>query len=187
MRALTADHLPAFALVSGLISIHPAKTAEVATALRVGVTSDDSQLIANAFSAMLRWLETASERDSQVPQPPDDLVREIGIAIASRRNTAVTPALQAAAWIFDNGQACHKDTIQNLVEDGLHYLAQELRYDREHENPEEVPRKRLYCAELATAMAKSGLEGRTAVSVWLDTAREDPLPEVRHAVGTSAT
>ena len=87
MRALTADHLPAFTLGSGLISIHPEKASEVATALRVGVTSDDSQLIENAFSAMLRWLEEASECDSQVPQPPDDLVREIGIAIASRRNT----------------------------------------------------------------------------------------------------
>ena len=49
--------------------------------------------------------------------------------------------------------------MQLLVEDGLRYLAQELRYDRNHENPDEVPRKRLYCAELAAAMTKCGLRG----------------------------
>ena len=71
-----------------------------------------------------------------------------------RRNTVITAALQLAAWIFDKGQESHKETIQQLVEHGLRYLAQELRYDREPRNPDEIPRKRLYCAELAAAMAK---------------------------------
>ena len=187
MQDLTAGHLPAFALAEGLISTNPDRTTEVATALRIGITSDDSQLITNAFSVMHRWLETASEPDSKVPHPPDDLVREVGIAIASRRNTAVTAALQVAAWIFNRGQDSHKEAIKGLAEHGLHYLAQELRYDRAHENPDEIPRKRLYCAELATAMAKSGLEEIISVALWLDIAREDPLPEVRQVVETSST
>ena len=187
MQELTANHLPAFALAIALVKINPERVAEIATTLRIGVTSDDSQLATNAFLAMHRWLETASEPESQVPQPPDDLVREIGIAIASLRNTAVTAALQVAAWIFENGQDSHKEAIQNLAEGGLRYLAEELQYDRRHEDPDEIPRKRLYCAALAAAMAKSGLEESPAVATWLEVARDDPLPEVRHAVEKPVT
>ena len=109
-------------------------------------------------------------------------MREIGIAIASRRNTVIVAALQLAAWVFNNGQDPHKEAIQQLVEDGLRYLAQELRYDRDHENPDEVPRIRLYCAELAVAMAKSGMDENPVVTRWLEIAKNDPLPEVRNAV-----
>ena len=136
----------------------------------------------NAVSGIHQWLEAASDPGSKVPQPPDDLVREIGIAIASRRNTVIVAALQLATWIFENGQKSHKVAIQQLVEDGLRYLAQELRYDREHENPYEVPIKRLNCAELAAAIAKYRLDESPAAARWLEIARDDPLPEVRDAV-----
>ena len=182
MQQLTANQLPAFALAVGLVRINPERSAEIATELRVGVTSDDHQLARNAVSAMHQWIVAASEPESKVPQPPDDLVREIGFAIASRRNTVIIPALQLATWIFENGQSSHKKTIQNLVEAGLRYLAQELRYDRENENPHEVPSKRLYCAELAAAMAKSKMDENPIVPRWLEMAREDPLPEVRQAI-----
>ena len=182
MQQLTANHLPAFALAAGVVKINPNRAGEVATALRVGVTSDDRQMAESAVAGIYQWLEATSHLESKIPQPPDDLVREVGIAIASRRNTVITTALQLAAWIFDNGQASHKDVIQHLVEDGLRYLAQELRYDHEHENPDEVPRKRLYCAKLAVAMSKCGLSESPIVALWLEMAREDPLPEVREAV-----
>ena len=182
MRQLTADNLPAFGLAAGLVKINPERTPEVATALRVGVTSDDDQLATNAVLGLHQWLEAASDPESKIPQPPDDLVREVGIAIASRRNTVVEVALQSAAWIFDSGQDAQREAIQHLVEDGLRYLAQELRYDREHENPDVVPRRRLYCAKLAAVMSKRGLHESPTVASWLEMAREDPLPEVRQAV-----
>lgn len=179
MQALTAHRLPAFRLSTALVQINPKRVAEIATALRVGVTSDDNQLVTNAFSGIHQWLEMASRPGSKVPQPPEELVREIGIAIASGRNRAITAALQAAALIFENGQDSHKESIQKLAEDGLRYLAQELRYDRRHQDPDEVPRKRLYCVELAVAMAKSGMDENPVVAAWLEMARVDPLPEVR--------
>ena len=42
--------------------------------------------------------------------------------------------------------------------------------------------QRLFCAQLAAAMAKDGLHQHPAVVHWLEIAREDPLPEVRNAV-----
>ena len=126
------------------------------------------------------------------PLPVPDDVREI-IAIW-RHNRMVYPGwltmppfnrrrLEVAQWIFQEGQDSHKEAIRQLVEDGLSYLAQELRYDREHENPDRVPRKRLYCVRLAVEMAKDGLDASPAVARWLDMAKEDPLPEVRAAIG----
>ena len=179
---LTANNLPAFALAVGVVKINPSRTPEVATALRVGLTSDDDRLAKNAASGLRRWLEATSDTESEIPQPPDDLVREIGIAIASRRNTLVDEALSLAAWIFSYGRASHKESIQQLVEDGLRYLAPELRYSREHENPDVIPLRRQRCAELAAAMSKCGMNENSVVRSWLEEAREDPLPEVRQAV-----
>ena len=182
MQALLKCQMPVFSLAAGLAEVTPDHTQEVATALRIGITSDDYQFAATSVSGMHRWLEAASDPESKVLPPPCDLVREIGIAIASRRNTVITPSLQLAAWIFDYGQDPHKEILQPLLEDGLRYLAQELRYDRKHEAPDEVPRQRLYCATLAAAMAKNGLYESPVVAHWLEIAKADPLPEVRQAV-----
>ena len=182
IQAMLEYQMPVFVLAAGLAIVTPDHTREVATALRIGVTSDDYELATDAVLGIYRWLEAASDTESKVLPPPDDLVREIGIAIASRRNTVITTSLQSAAWIFENGQDSHKEILQSLVEDGLRYLAQELRYDRKHEDPDEVPRKRLCCATLAAAMAKSGLDESPVVAHWLGIAKEDPLPEVRQAL-----
>ena len=182
MQALTASHLPAFALATGLVRIDNELAPEIAAELRVGITSDDAQLATNAISGLWRWLEAAADDESKVPQPPDGLVEDVGFAIASRRNTVITPALQLATWIFNNGQDSHRDAIQRLAEAGLRYLAEELRYESAKENPDDVPAKRLYCAQLAAAMAKRGLDQTTAVARWLESAKDDPLPEVRQAV-----
>ena len=182
MRQLTDKNLPAFALVPGLVKINPEWTTALAIALRVGLASDDETIASNAARGLYHWLETTSNTESNTPQPPDDLVLEVGIAIAARRNTVITAAMELAAWIYGNGQDPHKEAIQQLVEDGLRYLAEELRYDRQHNNPDEVPRKRFHCAKLAAAMAQCGLGENPAVARWLEIAQEDPLPEVRRAV-----
>ena len=178
----TAINLPAFALALGLVKTSPEGTNEVAKALRVGLTSDDDETASNAVRGIYRWLAATSDLESKVPQPPEDLVLEVGIAIASRRNAVIVAAMQLAEWIYGNGQDSHKETIQQLVDHGLTYLAQELRYDHPHDNSDEIPRKRFYCAKLAVAMGKCGLGESPAVVTWLEMAKEDPLPEVRQAI-----
>ena len=182
MQELTANHLPAFALTAGLVKTQPGKTLEVAAALRMGLVSDNKDLASDAFLSLYQWVKDASDSKSKAPSPPDDLIHEVGRAIATRRSAALATALDVAILIFKEGQAEHKEAIQEMVADGLRYLSDELRYDREHEDPEEVPRRRLYCAELAMAMTESGIIESPAVQRWLEIAREDPLPEVRQAV-----
>ena len=88
----------------------------------------------------------------------------------------------AAQSIFEHGTDQNKDAIRDFVQDGLNYLLKELAYDRQHDNPEEIPRLRLACARLAASMSVDQLEQHPAVSQWIIAAQDDPLPEVRSAV-----
>ena len=182
LQVLIENRIPALALSVGVVQAAPERLDEIATELRVGLTSEDRDLADSAITGVFLWLETALNNTSEIPQPSDDLVREVGIAIASRRSTVIIGALRLACWIFDKGNESHKDAIRQLVEDGLNYLATELSYDRSHENPDDIPLLRLFCAQLAMAMAKDGLDQHSAVTRWLEIARGDPLPEVRNAV-----
>ena len=182
LQSLTKNQIPVFEVTTALVRYMPERSEEIATEIQVGVTSESEDVAGNAMSGLYTWLTSSSDDESQNLNPPDDLIRGVGIAIASRRNAVIVPALQVAKWIFENGTDAQKESIRQLTEDGLSYLAQDLRYDREQETPEEVPRKRLYCAELAAEMAKTGLGQTPAVAQWIDIARQDPLPEVRHAI-----
>ena len=183
LQYVNENGVPAFEWAASLTKIVPERFADITTSLRIGLTSNDRTMAASAATGLRIWLEAASDVDAQIPQPPEDLVREIGIAIASRRRPVLPGALLAAEWIFENGKETGKDSLRGLVLDGLTYLATELRYDRDHENPEEIPLLRLFSARLALAMSKDELDQHPTVAAWLQMAREDPLPEVRNAVG----
>ena len=181
MQALNEKQVPALTLAASVVRATSKRLAEVATALRVGMTSNEQDLAADAVEGVRLWIEATLDTESNTPSPPDDIVREIGISIASRRSPVLPGALATARWIFANGKPVHKEAIRQLAQDGLNYLVEELRYDRKHDAPEEVPLQRLFCAQLAAAMSKDGVQ-HPAVARWLETAREDPLPEVRNAV-----
>ena len=182
MRQLNDSHIPALDLAPTVVKIIPSRLEDVATMLRVGMTSDASEFVESATSAILLWLRESSRAESGTPLPPDYLVREIGLAIAYRRSASLAGALQGAQWIFENGTETSKEIIRQLVEDGLGYLATELSYDQAKESVEDIPLLRLCCANLAVAMAKNGQDHQSIVTQWLEIAKEDPLPEVRNAV-----
>ena len=183
MRRLNELQVLAFELSPTVVKITPTRLEEVATMLRVGITSNTRELAANAASGILLWISESSDTESATPAPPEDLVREIGVAIAYRRRASLVGTLQAARWIFASGTGAGKEAISQLVEDGLDYLATELSYDRDHETPDDIPLLRLLCTELAVTMAKDGRDQHPAIARWLEIAKEDPLPEVRNAVG----
>ena len=115
------------------------------------------------------------------------LIREIGLMVATRRKNLLNRALQVARWIFTDGSAEQQGIIANLLLDGLRYLSEELRYDNRKVDKDEanIPLLRWGCVHLALAMSKAGSEygSDSTVKRWAIEAQEDPLPEVRHAVG----
>lgn len=183
LRNLTDSSIPGFEPIHGLVRIMPERLDELATWLRMGLASGDDAMAASAMSSLLLWLTKSVDSEKSLHPPPEDLLREVGFKIASRSSVALPQALQLATWVFREGTSENHQTVTSLVTQGLSYLAEELRYDREHQSEERsemLPLLRLSCAQLAQAMAQSGLRDEPAVDAWLTLGEEDPLPEVRH-------
>lgn len=183
VQSLTDSGTPGFELTHGLVKIIPNRFDELVAWLRMGLASDDSALVTSAMSGLSSWLSASVNEVSSLRSPPDDMLREVGFVIASRRIGALPEALQLAEWVFKEGTADHRDAMSGLTIQGLSYLAEELRYDRERDPEENIdlPLLRWFCVRLAMSMAEGGFRDEPAVDLWLKLGREDPLPEVRYA------
>ena len=174
--------IPGFTLIAGLINAIPNRSADATLLMRMGLTSDNETLAVGAALGLHHWLLTSSEADSRTQPPPEDLVREIGIAIATRRRGCLPQALRIATWVFERGNVAYREAIRHLVLQGLSYLFEELRYDRKHDKDDsiDVPLLRRDCTVLARTMANQEPAHDPIVSRWLEISTADPLPEVRY-------
>ena len=181
LQKLNECEIPGFRLITGLVKAMPNRFDEFALLIRTGLASENEDLAKDAAASLYDWLTTSAHTAAQIQAPPDDLVREIGVMIATRRTKALGHALQVAKWVFDEGSSTQKETIRNLALQGLGYLAEELRYDREHDqdNNIDVPLLRWRSAQLARSMEAQGLGDVPSVARLLKIIEEDPLPEVR--------
>jgi hypothetical protein len=101
----------AHAVMPGLIKAMPDHVEDIAGWIRLGLTSDNDLQVRQSMSTLRSWMAiTASAPDSIIP-PPDDLVREIGVVIATRRKVALENALSAARWVFESGDTKHQEVI----------------------------------------------------------------------------
>ena len=183
VKSMDTSGAPGFEIIGGLVKTIPDQIDELITWIRMGLVSDDSALSMSAIAGLQTWLSASSEANQSLPPPPDDLLHEVGFMIASRRTSPLPAALRLATWVFNEGTSDHRKTIRSLAIQGLSYMAEELRYDREpaSDGTIDLPLLRWLCVQLAQAMAQSGCGDEPVVDVWLEFGREDPLPEVRNA------
>ena len=181
LQKLNESEIPGFRLITGLVKSMPNHISDLALLMKTGLASENENLAENATAGLYDWLTTSADTAAQIHHPPDDLVREIGVMIATRRTKALGHALQVAKWVFDEGGDSQKETIRDLALKGLDYLAEELRYDREDVQDDiiDVPLLRWRSAQLARSMEAQGLGDAPSVSQWLKIIEEDPMPEVR--------
>jgi hypothetical protein len=181
-QALNTSGIPAFTLFAGLVKALAEKPDVLALQFRLGLASENTNVVEDAVRGLQTWLRLATGREAQVPEPPGDLVKEIGFAIAARRSSALFEALRIARWIFAEGTSHWKTTIADSCVQGLGYLLEELRYDRTQEDEKrDVPVERWACSHLALAMKENGFGEHVSVVQWVAALHEDPLPEVRYA------
>ncbi|MCW8929628.1 MAG: SIR2 family protein [Gammaproteobacteria bacterium] len=173
-----------FRLFAGLTKLLPDKINEITVSMRMGLASDKMKVSEEAILGLHSWLVIASKESPQGIMPPDDLIREIGVIIATRRKSLLNRSLQLALWIFANGTEEQCELIVQLVLQGLKFLIEELRYDREPDENIDVPLLRWGCAHLALAMSEAGYDTDPTVIQWKEITTNDPLPEVRHAKQT---
>ncbi len=183
VQDLKESDTPGLRLIASIVKALPDQVDEIALFVRMELTSDNKGWAGNATRGLNFWLEAASDSTLGIQPPPDDLVHEIGIVIATRRKVVLKQALEIAKWVFEEGSEEQREVISQLTIQGLGYLIEELRYDREHDqdNDFDVPFLRWVCTHLALAMAEHGLADDPTVARWLEIAKEDPLPEVRQA------
>ena len=180
-RSLTAIGDPGFEVVGGIARALPGKVSELSRWIRVGLVADVPALNRSAISGLYSWLRALRDPLSPIPSPPEDLVREVGLIVASRRGVSLSEAIDFTRWLFDEGTSDQQEMVSSFCLQGLGYLAEELRYER-HEDRFDVPLLRLRSAELAQSMANKGFAEEPAIARWLAVAKVDPLPEVRFAV-----
>lgn len=183
--SLNQTNTPGFRLLAGLTKFLPERLDDIAMSVRMGLASDNKAVAEEAVIGLHFWLMAASKKEPPTLSPPGDLCREIGVIIANRRKCILDQALQAARWIFCDGTSEQRAAIAEMTLDGLRYLMEELRYDRDHSAQREVdvPLLRQGCAHLALAMSASGYAADPTVARWAQVVQDDPLPEVRHAEG----
>ena len=182
LKGLNEAGIPALKPIGGLARIIPARLDDMVLWLRSSMVSDDREEAYSALSCLVPWVRVATGDASGEWQPPRDVFREVGLIITARRQTALRLALEVATLVFNEGTQEIKDIVADQAAQGLAYLSEELRYDREHSEESEVPLLRMRCAELALAMSKRGLANHPSVSGWLEEAQRDPYPEVRGVV-----
>ena len=174
-RKLGASGVAAMPLLAGLVRSLECRESEIQTALRKGFSSGDPQLVSNSAVTMQFWLDFAGR--GVVCRPPSDLIREIGVIIATRRVDALGAALWVAAWVFSDGEESDRNEVRQLVLEGLASLVEKLAYRRPFPEDVDVPLLRWRCIGLASAMHERGCDEK-AVMDWLAAAQDDPLPEV---------
>jgi SIR2-like domain len=174
------DQVRAFALYPALARICPARRTNLINRLRRALVSDREREALLAVRALFEWLVDCQRAPDQPPLDLDDLVREVGYAIAARRVAILRPALDLARWVFSDGPDRLRTEIAKDVEHGLAALFEEASYERSNQ-VFDVPEMRAACIRLATAMAETSFGNSESVTTWLHSAKDDPLPEVRNA------
>ena len=176
LKRLTDSGIPAFDLTPGLVKTLPDRLDDLVNWLRMGMVSENYELSANAMAGFRSWLTDSVDSVTPLPAPPEDILHEVGLIIASRRKASLANALQLAIWVFNEGTPAHQDAIGTLAVTGLTYLAEELRYDREREHDEEddLPFLRWSCVQLAQSMARSNFAHAPAVAHWLSLGKGGP-------------
>ena len=182
MVELNDSGIPAFGFILGLLKALPNRLDKFSQIMRLGLTSHQEDMAKGAARTLHHWLTFATEPNSDIPPPPDDLVREIGVIIATRRIENLAFALGVAKRIFNNGTDAQREVIRDLVLNGLNYLSEELQYERDDFDEEDLPLLRWHCIQLAHSMSRHDLQSNSTIVHWLQAAAADPLPEVRYVV-----
>ena len=181
VNELHQSEVPAFELTLGIVRSLPDRYDDLSQQMRVGIVSEDIEFNWSAVGGLAEWM-AAARRLSDLRPPPEDLVQEVGLTIATRRPSILERALRLATWIYEEGSPSQKESIRSLALHGLNYLTEELRYGREEYDfkEEDIPKLRWRCAQLAIAMEKDGLGEEHTIAAWLKMIKNDPLPEVRN-------
>ncbi len=167
----------ALPLLVGLSKISNSLQKRAVVAVRKALLADDRKSVGDAASAIQYWLHFANLGLSE--GPPDDLMREVGAIVETRRTASLPGALWVVESVFVEGQEHHQNLLRAPVIEGLASLLPLLRYEElEPKSQFDVPLLRWRCVRIARALARAGCRDEPILA-WIEQGHEDRLPEVR--------
>ena len=185
--------LPVGCVMPAILRVDPGQYGRAAAVIRRELTSGRAYFRFSALRGLVFWADAHRQRPSNrpLPEPPADLIRELGAAVAMRHAGDIRLLLNAASAIVRRQAAADGQFVESLLI-GLEFLFTETQYrDRKGDADtipyEQVPLVRWECVRLARRLSDAGNADDQRVRRWLEAAAVDPLPEVRAAAGNSVT
>ena len=99
LKALTDVGIPAFKSIGELAKVIPSQIQDMLSWLRAGLASADAAIVQDALACVASWPRGSDDDTRATYQLPNDIYREVGLIIASRRSMAVTSALEVASTV----------------------------------------------------------------------------------------
>ena len=93
---LNDNGIPAYGILPGVLKSVPELSDDVSLLISSALVSDDPDVARSALRSLHRWLVWASDAELSLPNPPEHLVRELGLAISTRRRSVIASALGVA-------------------------------------------------------------------------------------------
>ena len=164
---------------------------DAAGRLRRDVASNDEDVHLSALRGLIYWLDYQPLQDTSIsnmiPLPPSDLLHELGNIVEVRRQPGLLYALDAVRNILRHFSSFADDQFRRSVTTGLEYLLSETEYRAFATENERVPfdltpAYREQAAGIARLLADGQAQPPEPIQKWIETARRDPLPQVRRAV-----
>lgn len=161
---------------------------EVENEMRYGLASHDRAAYVSCLSGLLYWSEYSGKKllsaSETLPSVPTDIVRELGVIVANRRQPDLDQALAATSMFIRSTTDSLDKRFLSSVLFGLSYLLHELDYSFvENKNLPfaycDVPKLRKHAARIAVALKRFHAVDDEVVANWIDAAMNDPLPEIR--------
>lgn len=134
-----------------------------------------------ALSAVDRWRLLSKE--GTIPTVPQRLTHTVIATVAGTQEGWLSSALYVAGKLLEDGLLNESDRRE--LSFSLDRLRTETAYsswDTSDPRSINVTHVRAACVRLAESLRKAGIIDE-AVTLWINTAKDDPIPEVRYALG----
>jgi tetratricopeptide (TPR) repeat protein len=173
-----------YPLLPALLTTRPSFLTDVTQIVHMSIAGDRPYEAEAGLRALVSWM-ALSDRCSDHPKVPDELLGELSLIIAARRGVALAFALEVANYIYKQGNKHYIALIEENCIYGLGKMSSELAYDSSQTGGFHTvkPLLRSRCARLAASIAVTG-KNSFELSRWATIVENDPLPEVRNTKRT---
>jgi hypothetical protein len=181
--ALEEDIDVALPVLTVLIAHKPEKADELSQTIRQALVSSSSKDCRGACAAIYRWIILSESVSASPIGVPLDLIREVGLGVASRRLSLLLSGLELLTWIFETQNKNYQSLALDESVHALNYLHEQAVYNNETLRAQDIDISllRLYATRLAKALHEAGYVN-VVIDRWLRSAAIDVMPEIRKAV-----